>query len=187
MSTLTFNYSEWTYWEPYDTANNYFGNQKVTFDGPNKLILVNEGEITLNVQQDIYSNWKEWTTQRDNSKYPEAITATGGDPITSTTSLGITYFLENGWRIQPYIGNYILDIDGNIYTREVGENPVNPTSGVSVSLTRSNIVDLIFVQSDLSNVQTSVDSIYSEITGNLTSNVASARDHAKAANLQTQK
>jgi hypothetical protein len=65
--------------------------------------------------------------------------------------VGDTYFLENGWRIQPWIpgangsNGYILDIVGNIYTREPGQNPVNPVSDVSVTLTRSNITETAIV------------------------------------------
>ncbi len=135
---IHFNYGEWTYWDP-----NEVGPQKVTFDGPNKLILVNEGELTIDVQRDVYSNWKEWSARRDNIKYLQALSVLGGDPITDSTFIGDTYFLENGWRIQPYNSQsgYILDVVGNIYTREPGQNPVNPTPNVSVTLTRSNITE----------------------------------------------
>lgn len=135
---IHFNYGEWTYWDP-----NEVGPQKVTFDGPNKLILVNEGELSIDVQRDVYSNWKEWSTQRENLAFQEAVSVLGGDPITDTTFVGDTYFLENGWRIQPYASQagYILDVVGNIYTREAGQNPVNPTPNVSVTLTRSNITE----------------------------------------------
>ena len=59
MPSIHLNYGEWTYWENYNPPV-YAGPQKVTFDGPNKLILVNEGVLTLNAQDDIYFNWKEW-------------------------------------------------------------------------------------------------------------------------------
>ena len=145
MPSLVFNYGEWWRWETAD-AGGYPG-QKVTFDGPNKLILVNEGEISIDVQTDVYSGWKEWSLQRENTKYLRAISTLGGDPITAETFVGDTYFLENGWRIQPWnsYNGYILDVIGNIYTREPGQNPVNPTSNVSVLLTRSNITETSIV------------------------------------------
>jgi len=67
----------------------------------------------------------------------------GGDNITDTTFIGDSYFLENGWRVQPWISGagYILDVIGNLYTREAGGNPVNPTANISILLTRSNISD----------------------------------------------
>lgn len=143
---VVFNYNEWTYWAPYAPPT-YLGPQKVTFDGPNKLILVNAEQTEIDVQEDIYSNWKEWVLQRDNAKYPQAITSLGGDPITEERFVGDTYFLENGWRIKPWIteSGYVLTIIGNIYTRETGANPVVPTSNVSVNLTRSNITETAIV------------------------------------------
>lgn len=144
MPNIVFNYGEWTYWAPRNLPN-YPGAMKVTFDGINRLILVNKGETTLNVKRDIYGNWKEWVLQRKNAEWYKAINTTGGDPITSDTLLGDSYFLENGWRIQPWIpadenlNGYVLDIEGNIYTREAGGNPVNPVGGVTISLTRSSL------------------------------------------------
>lgn len=145
MPNIVFNYGEWWRWETADAGG--FPGQKVTFDGINKLILVNEGEINIDIQTDVYGGWKEWSLQRDNIKYEKAITALGGDPITDSTFVGDTYFLENGWRIQPYSSKagYILDVIGNIYTREPGQNPVNPTPNVSVLLTRSNITETAIV------------------------------------------
>jgi hypothetical protein len=145
MSSVAFNYNNWWNWEDYP-------NQKVAFDGPNKIIYVNEGVTTLDVQADIYSAWKEWILNSPEnplpSSYLRAITAIGGDPITDTQNVGITYFLENGWRIQPRASKtaYTLTVEGNIYTREIGETPFLFAEGVSVSLVRSNIVDLIRVE-----------------------------------------
>ena len=144
MPSLIFNYGEWTYW---DTSGSNPGPMKVTFDGPNKLILINEGETSVDIQADVYSNWKQWSLQRDNTKFLQAISTLGGVPITESTFVGDTYFLENGWRIQPWTtaAGYIVDIIGNIYTREPGQNPVNPTPNVSVTLTRSNITETSIV------------------------------------------
>jgi hypothetical protein len=147
---LLFNYGYYEFWEAYVPADDTYGGQKVTFDGTYRIIYVNEGETELDVQIDLYSNWKEWVQVRDHAKYAQAFTAIGGQPISDIQSVGITYFLENGWRIQPWPGDYILTIDGNLYTREAGENPIIPVSGVSTALTRSNLVDLIIAEPVLS-------------------------------------
>ncbi len=135
---LTLGFGFWEYWQLY---------HKVTFDGPNKLILVNDGVTDLNVQIDIYSDWKEWAQIEDNLKYEQALTAIGGDPITATTNVGITYFLENGWRMKAAEGNYVLSVSGNLFTREPGDDPFVPVDGkeskVTINLVRSNLVDLI--------------------------------------------
>lgn len=143
---LVFNYGFWEFWELYN-PNVTFGEQKVSFDGINKLILVNEPVTQITVLNDIYSNWKEWSMVRDNGKFLQALSAIGGDPITSTSAVGTTFFLENGWRIRPWNGDYILTINGNIFTREEGDDPfVQPTnkeSAVTINLFRSNLVDTV--------------------------------------------
>ena len=160
MSTVVFRYGTQWDWRDYDPSNNFspqqyaMGDQKVHFDGPNKWIVVNEGELTVDVQTDIYSAWKEWIVQFDNSKYEQALTAIGGDPITDTTSVGITYFLENGWRIKlpEADGDYIFD--GNLYTREPGQSPyVSPIGDfdTTVSFNRSNLVDIVTSTASLTN------------------------------------
>lgn len=149
---LIFNFGYYEFWEPYDPdyltgpGAPAFGPQKVTFDGVLKEILINYGETDINIRTDIYSAWKEWSEVRDNSKFLFAMSAIGGDPITDVTNVGITYFLENGWRIRPYVDDYILSINGNVYTREAGEDPVLPALGdanITVNLTRSNLVDIV--------------------------------------------
>lgn len=121
--------------------------QKVTFDGPNKIIIINEGETLVDVQTDLYSNWKEWLAVGDNSKYLPAMRAVGGDHITGDLYLGSTFFLLNGWKIRPWAGDYKLDISGNLYSED-GSDPFVPTltaSSVSVNLRTSNLVDVYVV------------------------------------------
>ena len=170
MPSIHFNYGSWWQWEDYP-------GQKVVFDGPNKIIYVNEGVETLDVKTDLYSAWKEWKINSLEAPHPtaylNAFTAVGGDPITNTQDLGTTYFLENGWRIQPFASknSYTLTIEGNLYTREPGETPFFFAEGVSVSLVRSNIVDLITVsavgvsitEQDITNIaNATADSVWDE-------------------------
>jgi len=118
---------------------------KVTFDGVQKLIIIDTGITELDVKIDLYSDWKEWVLIDDNSKYLAAISVVGGDPISLTRSLGSTFFLENGWRIRPYEGSHTLTINGNIYTR-TGDPVTIPTLGdyqVLVNLSTSNLIDTI--------------------------------------------
>ena len=154
-----FNFGYQEFWGDYDPTLELgpgmyaMGEQKVHFDGPNKWIVVNNEVTELNVQTDIYSAWKEWMTIRDNSKFPQALTAIGGESISETQFVGRTYFLENGWRIKTWEGDHVLAVDGNIYTREPGQNPFIPPDGdfaVTVSSTRSNLVDFINPTVDLS-------------------------------------
>ena len=142
MSTVTFNYGTWWQWDP-----NQFPNQKVAFSAFEKIIYVNEGVRELDVKIDIYSAWKEWYLSSPEFPYAssseEAISAIGGEPLNDTLNVGSTFFLENGWRIQPFPEKeaYLLTVNGNLYTREVGENPFLFASGANIIITRSNLVD----------------------------------------------
>ena len=130
-------YNFWDYWEL---------RHKVTFDGPNRLILVNEGVTDLDVQTDIYSDWKEWAQLETNLKYYTPFSAIGGEPTVPGQKLDVTYFLINGWKIKPYPGSYNLNIVGNIYDVNGGDIKVpadiNPlyTNNITINLNTSNIV-----------------------------------------------
>jgi hypothetical protein len=118
---------------------------KVTFDGPNKLIIVNNGITSIDVKIDIYSDWKEWIVLSDNAKYPQVISVIGGDEISPSIYLGATFFLENGWKIRPYEGNHTLTVSGNLYTRD-GSSPFVSTTGsynVLIKMTTSNLINTV--------------------------------------------
>lgn len=51
--------------------------QKVDFDGINRYIILKDGFPSIDVQVDIYSDWKEWWLMGDNSKYPQALRTFG--------------------------------------------------------------------------------------------------------------
>jgi hypothetical protein len=86
---------------------------KVTFDGINKIITIGSNVSSINIKTDIYSDWKEWVTLRDNAKYLPAIRVSGGDPIGSGGFTGDVYFLINGWRI---VVDHSCSFDGVIYS-----------------------------------------------------------------------
>lgn len=115
----------------------------VVFDGPNKIITVNLGIEELNIQVDVYSDWKEWVVSDSNAQYLPAISVIGGDPISATKNLGATFFLENGWKIKPSEANHTLTVVGNIFTRD-GSPVFIPTTGqynVVINMNTSNIID----------------------------------------------
>lgn len=119
----------------------------VTFDGSNKLIIVNNGITSLSVKTDIYGEWKLWVLDSDNAKYEQAFRVIGGDEIGGGIFVDGTYFLLNGWRIRPYEGNHVLSINGNLYV-DGGGSVVVQTVGnynVLVNLVTSNIVSLVTV------------------------------------------
>ena len=174
MPSIHLNYNNWQFWRDSDGPNYAYGGgdlafsgQKVTFDGYTKIIYVNEGVTELDVKQDIYSAWKEWVLvspeEPSGGNWPIAITAIGGEPLNDTLNVGSTFFLENGWRIQPYESRapYIITVNGNLFTREAGGNPFLFAQGASVNLTRSNLVDQLVATStitdgDLNNIAAKV-------------------------------
>lgn len=72
---------------------------KVTFDGDQKLIIVNPGVSNLSIKSDVYSAWKRWLSTYDYSKYDPAIRTIGGDPLGDNVYAGDIYFLINDWRL----------------------------------------------------------------------------------------
>lgn len=175
MPNLTFYYSHWDYWQLY---------HKVTFDGVNKLIIVNPGETALDVQVDVYSAWKEWAIQEDNLEYLNPFATVGGEPTIEGQRLDVTYFLINGWKIKPYTGTYDLTLTGNIFDVDGGSikvpadvnrfNPNNITINTNTSVIvrqvdssssgSSGIVTASLVdnqQAALFNIEDKVVAIYS--------------------------
>jgi hypothetical protein len=173
----TIRYGTWWDWLPDDEGG--YPNQKVAFSAREKIIYVNEGVTELDVKIDIYSAWKEWNLSSPEEPFPiaflDAISAIGGEPLNDTLNVGSTFFLENGWRIQPFASKtpYVLNVIGNIYTREAGENPFRFAEGVSVNLTRSNLVDQLvatstITEADQAAIATKVWQVVSGASGNPT-------------------
>ena len=115
MWTSTY-YGHWDYWNLY---------HKVTFDGVNKYILINEGETSLDFQIDVYSAWKQWAQLENNLKFLNPISTVGGEPTVEGQRLDVTYFLINGWKIKPYPGSYDLNIIGNVFDVDGGSIKVD--------------------------------------------------------------
>jgi len=140
MSTLAFNYGYWEFWADYDPSNDFYGNQKVTFDGANKRIIINEGESEISVKRDIYSGWKEWMQVRDNAKFLPAIRTTGGDPAGDGQFTADVYFLINDWQI---VVNDLVEVNGILYHDNPSLKPfiINPGGGVIATV--SNLAQTV--------------------------------------------
>jgi len=96
----------------YDLWQNY---HKVTFDGPNKIIRVNEGVTELDIKVDVFSDWKEWIiTRADNAYWLPAIRSIGGDPTVAGQTAGDIYFLQNGWKL--YIDLTKVKVTGTLFS-----------------------------------------------------------------------
>ncbi len=119
----------------------------VTFDGINKLVTVNSGVSELDVAVDLYSDWKEWVVTGDNLKFLSAFRSVGGDPTVGGNSLGATYFITNGWKLDVKNIVGVMEINGNLF-QDGGGNFIVVTSGVNqhtIIRTVSNLIDRVNV------------------------------------------
>jgi hypothetical protein len=93
---------------------------KVTFNGTTKRIVINNGVTSLDVELDIYSAWKAWVLIGDNSKYLQAMSTVGGDPLPGGLAVGNYYFLENGWKLVPPNdgGSSDIQFNGNLFSAD---------------------------------------------------------------------
>ena len=147
---------------------------KVTFDGVNKIIIVNNGENSIDVKTDIYSEWKIWIASSYNAKFFQAIRVVGGDPTVGSNAVAPYFFLTNGWKIRPYEGNHTLNISGNLFVDEPGTYGYNitiPTEGyfqVLVNMSTTSDATIVTGAGALneSDIVTLTNSIWDELLAN---------------------
>ena len=116
----------------------------VIFNGDSRVITVNPGVQFIDVQKDVYSEWKRWIASAQNKKFKRAMRVVGGDQLPND-NLGSTFFLMNGWTIKPYEGDHRLIVNGNIYATD-GSDIIRDTDGdfkVRVMMTVSNIINKV--------------------------------------------
>lgn len=149
MLTTLFNY-EWPYWQTIGS---------VTFDGTERLIIVNEGVTELDISRDVYSAWKEWVSVGYGAKFAPAIRSVGGDPIDVANGeyAGDLYFLINGWKLlvdlekvavtgilysDNYTTAYYLSATQPVYPAKVS-NIVSKQITTQKALTAENIAEMV--------------------------------------------
>lgn len=115
-----------------------------TFDGDNLLIILPASEPVMDVQVDLYSDWKEWFKTSDNAKYPIAFSTSGGEPTQPGEVLGRAFFLRNdlGWRIRPAEEDADVLFEGSLFPQDFTLPLFVPTTGaftVSLRVKFSNL------------------------------------------------
>lgn len=103
----------------------------VTFDGENLVITLETGVTIVDVEQALYSDWKEWFKTGTNSRYPLAFRTVGGDNLTPGIDAGAYFFLRNdlGWRIRPAEEDATVLIVGNLAPEDSSLPMTIPTIG----------------------------------------------------------
>jgi hypothetical protein len=109
---------------------------KVQFDGVNREINVLSGTTNLDVQIDLYSEWKRWSAEENNLKYLQAFRTFGGDQTIAGQFAPRYFFLTNGWRIIVSTGVDLV-VGSNLYTDEL-DSPFIASNDSTVSLTNSD-------------------------------------------------
>lgn len=119
-----------------------------TFDGPNKLIIIDFG-VTSFTAAEVYSDWKEWLKLSDNAKFDEAFVSTGREQTGPSTFSTPYIFLLNGWKVRPHEANHTLTVDGNLFVEGGVGSPFVPTLGTfQVLIDPINRSDLPIVEVD---------------------------------------
>lgn len=109
---------------------------KVTFDGDNKLIIINPQYSTINMKIDVYSAYKRWFQRRQNCNYLRPLRGIGGDTIAGGLYAGDIYFLTNNWQI---VTDHLVSLTGIVYSDNVNLNPFIIKSGGGLISTVSNL------------------------------------------------
>lgn len=153
---LALYFGQWEYWE---------NEHKVTFDGRRRRIIVNDGVTDLDIQTDVYSDWKEWARNGDNLKFARAIRTIGGDPTVGNLKAGDIYFFMNGWQME--LDPTVVRITGVLFSDDFESPLVNKGTN-----------DLVFAAA-VSNLVTGKDTPVNVVTGDL-SEVPTAQENATA-------
>lgn len=123
-----------------------------SFDGTAKIVSLTAGTTDFSVA-DLWSRWVDWIAA-GNQQYQLAMRLVGGDAISVTKKLGVTFFMVNGWRIRPQEANHRLAVNGNLYTDPAGQSPFVNTLGlynVTIEMQVSNLSDSTVAQMDQIN------------------------------------
>jgi len=137
--------NQWDYWKYFDGE---VDDHRVMFDGPTKTIWILEGISEIFVKEHLYSDWKEWISLYDHTKYPQAFETEGGRPISATERLGDSYLLINDWTIRQRDSRTTVNVIGNLYaydSNNEAKDPygVDPYGGRSITSKVSSIVNTI--------------------------------------------
>lgn len=103
----------------------------ITIDGDALLIVLPSATSEIDVETDLYSEWKKWTLLDDNLRFEQAFRPVAGDPLTGALEIGAYFFLRNdlGWRIRPAEEDATVNFTGNLVAEDSSLPVVVPTLG----------------------------------------------------------
>lgn len=102
----------------------------ITFDGPNKLIILGAGVTSISVK-DVWSRWVDWHATSDNSKFLPVFDQIGGQAISASAGsfIPVYMYLVNGWKIRPQEANHTLFVTEGVLLSADGSDPFVDTLG----------------------------------------------------------
>jgi len=135
---------------------------KVTFDGLNKLIIINTGVTSIDVEIELYSEWKKWVLIDPNSQWDAAFRTVGGDIIGVNQFIPKYFFLINNWKIK--VENLTVNFTTNLYS----DNYINPIDIInsSVLIINSDVpgtTQLSAITYSISNIDSGITIINNEM------------------------
>ena len=133
---------------------------KFVFDGASKKIFIDpsavSGTVITFTPQELWTEWVEWVSIGDNSKYLPAFESVM-IPLDDTTMLGQYLFIRNdlGWRgVPPEATHISIIINGSFYAKDaqqpVMENRVNQETDLVIN--RSTLTSTALINSDGANM-----------------------------------
>lgn len=101
------------------------------FFGSSLRVVLPSGVSIIDVEPDLYSQWKEWVKIGDNAKYPPLFRTVGGDPLTPGIDAGAYFFWNNvdGWRLRPAEEDATVLFTGNLAPEDSLTDIAVPTLG----------------------------------------------------------
>lgn len=99
----------------------------ITFDSLNKWILL--PNVTSITAQEIYNAAMDWADEQEAMDNTPPMHSTGFAPLGGGSYSDKIFILNDGWKLKPYSGTYILTIIGTVITDDGSNRTVPPDSG----------------------------------------------------------
>lgn len=133
---------------------------KVSFNGVNREIVVLPGIDSIDVQIDLYSEWKRWLQISDNAKYPAAFRTFGGDPTIANQFAPRYFFLINNWEIVAT--SVSVAIQTNLYSDSGDTGIIIDNAAVAVRNSDAVVVNSTYEESLVYNGKIYIDTRLTE-------------------------
>lgn len=146
-------------------------NEKVSFNGFNRVITVNEGVTSLDIRSDVYSAWVRWITREANLRFAQAMKTSGADPIPNGET-GLICFLTNSWKL--CYNPSIVSVTGVLYSEDLPSAfwSIDGTTAIYPSTVSSLVNSAVTVQNVVTGTVVPADTIADAVRVELAAELA---------------